>query len=561
MKKSICGLILLLVLCLSPLPAAAATTATADVNFRRVSDSYLVSSDGVMWKWAEKGTRLDAPVRVRDGVVAVSSDSYTVAWIDQNGTLWGEGTNENCQLGVTHNYTTILGRQSERPLEAPVRLMEQVQDVYANNEYMLALGRDGTLWGWGKASYGQLGPNPSPNVWSFGDGNPAKIMDNVVQFDSNGFTVLALKSDGTVWAWGDNDGGILGRGPLSAGPVGGWDKNPAQILDHAVQISLQSHTGAALKEDGTLWIWGDGGSHVGPVPETEKGWTWGPFQSWEGVSQVASSRNYAVALKSDGTLWKADCPLMYDMGGNNQGAVVKPDREILPVADQVAYTWREMYVTRDGSLYQWSYGSSGKQMDAVLVMSNFGASAPARNAESASDWAKADVETAKKLGLLTTGTTGGYRSSINRLSFTGLVVNMVEKALGHELPQLTATGLFSDAEDLSVVKAYDAGIIKGAGDGTFGAVSPITREQVASILRRAMDYIGKETGKGYLTVSKDLSGYTDGSLVTSWHADDVATMAKSGIMQGSAGKLSPQDNITTEQSIVLILRLYQLTGK
>ena len=106
-------------------------------------------------------------------------------------------------------------------------------------------------------------------------------------------------------------------------------------------------------------------------------------------------------------------------------------------------------------------------------------------ADEPSAWAKSEVGKAVNLGLVTEHTNTGYQSKITRIQFAGLVVNMVEIALGDDIIA-TDTATFVDIKDEAVLKAYAAGIIKGMGESEFTPGLTATREQIAVMLYRAV---------------------------------------------------------------------------
>jgi len=83
------------------------------------------------------------------------------------------------------------------------------QVISAGNHHSLAVKSDGSLWAWGKNHFGQLGDGTTSERHS-----PVKIgSDNDwVMVSAGGFHSLAVKSDGSLWAWGRNSYGQLGLG-------------------------------------------------------------------------------------------------------------------------------------------------------------------------------------------------------------------------------------------------------------------------------------------------------------------------------------------------------------
>ena len=173
-------------------------------------------------------------------------------------------------------------------------------------------------------------------------------------------------------------------------------------------------------------------------------------------------------------------------------------------------------------------------------------------------WAQREVEAARELGILSALTDSCYTHSMNRLRFAELMVSLVEHAAGAELDAAEVIP-FSDTADIFARKAYAAGIVNGTGDGTaFSPDGTLTREQLATMLCRAVRYIEGETGETILPASADLTGYADADQVSPWAADSMAALTAAGLLQGtSSTTLSPKDTTTVEQGILLALRAYQ----
>lgn len=176
--------------------------------------------------------------------------------------------------------------------------------------------------------------------------------------------------------------------------------------------------------------------------------------------------------------------------------------------------------------------------------------------EPASDWAQPEIDKAKAAGLLTGSTSVFFQKDITRYAFAELVVNMVEKVIAKELPAATGN-IFTDSQDIAVLKAYQAGIVNGIDATTFSPDALITREQISTMLYRAILYIEKEKGKEYTTKNSNMDSYTDKEEISDWARIGVGVLANNKIMQGtSATNLSPKSNTTIEQSIILVYRLY-----
>src|SRR3989337_2999238 len=123
--------------------------------------------------------------------------------------------------------------------------------IAAGSYHTLAIKSDGTLWAWGYNYSGQLGDGTTSNKTT-----PVQIGTgtNWSQIAAGGYHTLAIKSDGTLWAWGGNSFGQLGDGTSSD-----YKTTPVQIGTGTnwSQIAAGGYHTLAIKSDGTLWAWGN----------------------------------------------------------------------------------------------------------------------------------------------------------------------------------------------------------------------------------------------------------------------------------------------------------------
>ena len=225
--------------------------AAADEN------SVALKSDGTVWTWGSNrlgelgnGTSDWNPhptpgqVPGLTGISAVTAGpSHTVALLS-DGTVWAWGRNSEGQLGD--------GTTTQRTIPVKVTGLTSVTAIAASYYHTVALKRDGSLWVWGDNSYGQLGGGTA-------DGNthptPVQVtgVTGIAAIAASGYRTMVVKNDGTIWTWGMNDYGQLGDGTITT-----LRATPAQMTD---LISIMSVAGGpehsvALKSDGTVWAWG-----------------------------------------------------------------------------------------------------------------------------------------------------------------------------------------------------------------------------------------------------------------------------------------------------------------
>jgi alpha-tubulin suppressor-like RCC1 family protein len=264
--------------------------------------------------------------------------------------LWTWGSNGSGQLGVNDTtnrltpVTTLSGGSN----------WKQVSVGY----HCTAIKTDGTLWTWGYNVSGQLGTNDTANrstpVTTFAGGT------NWKQVSAGGQEhTAAIKTDGTLWVWGRDGNGALGTN-------GGGDKyTPVTTFAGGTnwkQVSGGVNHTAAIKTDGTLWVWGgnnfqplgiNGGFSATPVTTFAGGTNW---------KQVTANWFHTAAIKTDGTLWTWGRNYTGELGTNDN------TQRLTPVTTFAGGTnWKQVgsgygsvrAIKTDGTLWNWGQGAFG----------------------------------------------------------------------------------------------------------------------------------------------------------------------------------------------------------
>lgn len=172
--------------------------------------------------------------------------------------------------------------------------------------------------------------------------------------------------------------------------------------------------------------------------------------------------------------------------------------------------------------------------------------------DAVSPWAAEELAAAEAQGL-TTPRCAHYRTyTVTRAQFADLAVNYLEATTGQTVVP-AGSGVFTDTADDVVLKAYAAGVVQGMGDGTFAPDGPLTREQLATMLWRALETAGT------VGVKADLTAYSDGGQVAPWALDALSNLVGLGVLEGTGeNQLSPQVPCTVEQAVLLLERAAQL---
>jgi alpha-tubulin suppressor-like RCC1 family protein len=283
-------------------------TLTTGNNWKQVAcrhrHSSAIKSDGTLWIWGTNsyGQLGDNSITTRSAPVQtittgnnwkhVSCGQYHTGAIKTDGTLWIWGFNSYGQL-ATNNLTN---RSSPVQTIATGNNWKQIACGY---RHTAAIKMDGTLWTWGFNQYGQLGDNSvtirSSPVQTVATGN------NWKQVACGYGHTVAIKTDGTLWTWGRNAEGILGDNTTT------HKSSPAQTITTGTNwktIATGEYHIVATKTDGTLWTWGEGvhGEHgnnailnkSSPIQTVATGNNW---------KQIACGYGHTIATKTDGTLW------------------------------------------------------------------------------------------------------------------------------------------------------------------------------------------------------------------------------------------------------------------
>ncbi|WP_234554929.1 RCC1 domain-containing protein [Thermus caliditerrae] len=172
----------------------------------------------------------------------ISLGPWHALYVAKDGTVWAWGRNQDGELGI--------GKKSEVELK-PVRVqgLTDVVAVVAGHGHSLALRKDGTVWAWGQNDRGQVGPTANPLV-------PTQVrgLTDVVKIAAATQTSYALKRDGSVWAWGWGRWGMLGTGDFEDRLIPTQVKLPARV--QAISVIAET-VAAALDVDGAVYTWGN----------------------------------------------------------------------------------------------------------------------------------------------------------------------------------------------------------------------------------------------------------------------------------------------------------------
>lgn len=303
------------------------------------SHSLALKSDGTLLGWGSNGdyelgdTTTESPVKRAPepipnlkNIVGIAAGYKRSFAVQADGTVVSFGNNIFGELGRT------VALRNPKP--APIPKLTNVAVVSAGMRFSAALKDDGSVWTWGDDSYGELGSSEPCQVFPCVRGTPAPVahLDNIVDISAGGYHALALKSDGSVWAWGDNGYGQLGNDAGSGGlclgsPCG---QQPIQVGVGYTQVAAGFYHSLGLKADGTVWAWGDnnlgqlGTGQTDPTcgigngqPASKSCMSALPTQipHLSNVVAIAAGRWHNLAIKADGTVWAWGVNNQNELGG------------------------------------------------------------------------------------------------------------------------------------------------------------------------------------------------------------------------------------------------------
>jgi alpha-tubulin suppressor-like RCC1 family protein len=345
-----------------------------DLDDEYITDAWLVDQyvGNVLFGWGnstygELGVsatfiNYNSPVQVGSLVdwKQVSAGYYSTISIKTDGSLWSWGANTYGQLGQSDT--------TNRSSPVKVGLLTEWKQVSSGGGFACAVKTNGTLWAWGYNGSGNLGQGASITVTY---SSPVQVGSetNWKQVSCGQNTALAIKTDGSLWAWGSFGSGALGLGSLVPGGspsrVGALTNNWKQVTaGSGTNPGTIEHT-VAIKTDGTLWAWGlnsSGQLGLSNITNYSSPVQVGTLSNWARISDNVSG--HSAAIKTDGTLWAWGLNSSGQLGQGNTVNYSSPVQVgTLANWKQVTcgYTWTTAIKT-DGTLWAWggnTYGQLG----------------------------------------------------------------------------------------------------------------------------------------------------------------------------------------------------------
>ncbi len=497
--------------------------------------SMLVGSDTVLWGTGgnlkgQQGNNTSGGTYTKPFVTG-GSRGWAKVWagnevthlLKTDGTLYATGQSPYGLLGI--------GGTSQ--VNTPTLVGTNFSVVSEGTQMVSALKTDGSLWVWGRNQYGELGratgvtqslvPTSVPGTW--------------ISTASGGYHMLGVKSDGTLWSWGRNNTGQLGIGTADAAAHPTVTQVPSSGTGWSA-VAAGTDFSLALKSDGSLYSWGNGANMALGTGNTTSVYT--PTLIGTGFSTVSAGGDTVLAIKSDGTLW--------GWGSNGYGQLgdgTTFNRHVPSIVS--SYTdWVScdpgqthcIAVRSDGTVWVAGGNTSGQLGDNSIStrsvwqqMAQVAWTGPASTGVTTPPYV-----------------TGGPVTVCAQFRDTaGNVVNLSDSvALDNTPPSTTASGApagwvtgpvsvsLAATDDYSGV-ALTRFAINGAAAQTYTGAIPVTAEGTTTITFRSTDGAGNQETTKTVQVRRDTTApVTSSDVGEGWRGSDRVTLASA---DGGSGVL------------------------
>jgi len=284
-------------------------------GFRAEENIMMFKTDGTLWVWGNNGygelglndiAARSSPVQLPGTTWNYAICSRATLASKSDGTLWSWGENNNGRLGQNE---ASPGNHKSSPVQLPGTwgIDSRNKMTTGTGGASFAIKSDGTLWAWGRGNDGSLGLNQEDVYRSSPTQIPGTTWSSIT---TASYGALGLKTDGTAWMWGKNEYGELGQNNKTK------YSSPVQIPGTTWKEARYSGTfSIGVKTDGTMWTWGRN-QWQGQLGQNDTTWRSSPVQvpgtNWD---KLAASVYSGGGIKDDGTLWR--------WGGNTYGQLAQ----------------------------------------------------------------------------------------------------------------------------------------------------------------------------------------------------------------------------------------------
>lgn len=280
-------------------------------NIKSICRNYAVGDDGTVWE-IDKDTVKQ--LNLIQDVKKISSGPSHTLFIKNDNSLWGIGCNDLNQLGISG---------TEEKYTVPVKIMDNVRNAEVGNEHSIVLKTDGSVLTFGSTSYGVLGIPED----KYSENQPHKVLENMKDVFAGETSCFAMDENDTLYRWGTNYGNGVGLKDTEI------QKTPIKYVNDVKAVNSHWGFNLILKTDNTLWIYGDSET-------TKNGYTCYPIgmdfedlpvKICDDVNSVSewkdASSHKTLILKNNGELFE------FDLAEGKQAHM--PEYKIIKITDGI----------------------------------------------------------------------------------------------------------------------------------------------------------------------------------------------------------------------------------